>query len=52
LVIVTQGLEKRMAGKAFMEKAPQDVVDATKQAYAEKKEQLATILRSIDELGV
>lgn len=47
----TQGLEKRLSGTAFLSKAPPELVASTQQSLAEKKEQLATIQRSMEELG-
>ena len=47
-----QGLEKRLSGTAFLSKAPPELVASTQQSLAEKKEQLATIQRSMAELGV
>ena len=46
-----EGLEKRVSGTAFLSKAPPELVESTKQALAEKKEQLRTILGSIEGLG-
>ena len=45
-----EGLEKRVSGTAFLSKAPPELVDSTKQALAEKKEQLRTILGSMEGL--
>lgn len=46
-----QGLGKRLSGTAFLSKAPPELVASTQQSLAEKKEQLATIQRSMEELG-
>ena len=45
-----QGLEKRLSGTAFLSKAPPELVQSTQQTCNEKKEQLATIQKSITEL--
>ncbi|KAM3569768.1 hypothetical protein VYU27_008148, partial [Nannochloropsis oceanica] len=45
-----EGLEKRVSGTAFLSKAPPELVESTKQALAEKKEQLRTILGSMEGL--
>jgi valyl-tRNA synthetase len=50
-VVVSQGLEKRLAGKAFLDKAPKELVESTRAALNEKTEQLATVNKSIQDLA-
>jgi len=45
------GLEKRLSGTAFLAKAPPALVESTKQSLSEKKEQLQTVLASMEALG-
>lgn len=50
-VVLSQGLEKRLAGKAFLDKAPKELVESTRAALNEKTEQLATVNKSIQDLA-
>jgi hypothetical protein len=44
------GLEKRMAAPNFVAKASPDTVAATQQQLKEKREQLATVIRGLEDL--